>query len=127
MIPIQFIIFMLLAHLIGDFFLQSQYMSENKSKDVGVLFVHVLFYTITIFAVTFLYIIISKEYQMIFMLPTYYILNGVLHFIIDFITSKITSRLYKQNKIYWFFVTIGCDQTLHFICLFGTYILLFLN
>ena len=127
MIPIQFIIFMLLAHLIGDFFLQSQYMSENKSKNVGVLFVHVLFYTITIFTVTFLYIIISKEYQMIFMLTTYYILNGILHFIIDFITSKITSRLYKQNKLHWFFVTIGCDQTLHFICLFGTYILLFLN
>lgn len=127
MIPIEFIIFILLAHLIGDFFLQSQYMSENKSKNVGVLLGHVSIYTLTLFIVIVFYILFYQAYYLIFAIYLYVLLNGALHFIIDFITSKITKKLYKQNKIRWFFVTIGCDQTLHFICLFYTYILLFLN
>lgn len=121
MISINFIIGILLIHLIGDFFLQSRYIAENKSENIGVLIAHITIYTLSLYVGLFIYILIFKDYNMITTLMLYASINGILHFIVDFITSKINSKLYKQGKIYWFFVTIGCDQTIHFIILFWTY------
>lgn len=109
-----------LAHLIGDFVFQSQWMASNKSKDLGALTTHVAIYGIvlTLFAIPTLS---SWIYAFV-------ISNVVVHWCTDYLTSRLSSRLFmaqfEENPItgfrmkdgftlHNFFVVIGCDQFLH--------------
>ena len=109
MIDLKTIIIILIIHFIADFVLQSSWMAQNKSKSNIALLTHVLVYMVPFLLIGFWYAL----------------LNAFLHFIIDYNTSRLTSKLWAEGKVHWFFVVIGLDQTLHFICLFSTYILLF--
>lgn len=102
------------AHFIGDFILQSDYHAVNKSKSNLALFEHVLWYSLPL---AFAWFIIPVSLAWL-------IGNMILHGAVDYVTSRITSRLWLQGKRHWFFVTIGFDQSLHFTCLFATYLFL---
>lgn len=108
MIDLKTIIIILVLHFIADFVLQTNWMAVNKSKNNLALFVHVAVYSAVFCFVGLIYAVI----------------NGILHFIVDFITSRITSKLWKEQNYRLFFTVIGLDQTLHFVCLFSTYILI---
>lgn len=126
---------LLLAHLIGDFFLQNDWMALNKSKRVDALYAHVMVYSACF-----------VPWGWRFVLTTF-----LLHFCVDAITSRITSSLWfidlkpafgvsaaakawfeEQNagfglqarvwpeKRHWFFVVIGIDQFIHAACLAWT-------
>ena len=92
-------------HFLADFILQSHTMATNKSTSNLWLSAHVLMYTIV-------FSIIS---------PLYAFINGVLHFITDFTTSRITTYYYKKNNMSMFFNVIGFDQAIHLTCLAVTY------
>ena len=49
--------------------------------------------------------------------------NTVAHFFTDYLTSRVTSSLYKENKIHEFFAVIGFDQFIHIATLCGTYVI----
>lgn len=101
-------IYLLLAiiwiHCIADFFLQYDYVAINKSTDVGCLMVHSVIYSL-------LFCIIGFEYAAI---------NGMLHFIVDGISSQLTSHFWIKEERHWFFATIGVDQAAHMTCLILT-------
>lgn len=103
------------AHFIGDFILQSDYHAQNKSKSSLVLAEHVLMYSIPF---VLLGALIPVSLLWVF-------INAVAHFCTDFITSRITSKLWAEKKVHWFFVTIGADQAIHFTTLFVSYHLLY--
>jgi len=107
MIPYSLIVSILFLHWIADFILQSDYMAKNKSKNTAVLLLHVLVYSS-------FFLWFGWQFAVV---------NGCLHFLIDFCTSRWTGYLYRKGDIHNFFVVIGLDQTLHFVCLFGTLIL----
>lgn len=109
MIDLKTIIIILVIHFISDFILQSSWMAQNKSKSNVALLIHASVYMIPFLLIGFWYALI----------------NSVLHGIIDYNTSRLTSKLWTKGEVHWFFVVIGLDQTLHFICLFGTYVILF--
>ena len=109
MIDIKIIFLIIMLHWFADFILQTSWMAQNKSKDNFALSVHVFVYSIPFMVIGFWYAI----------------LNGFLHFCIDYFTSRITSNLWSKGDVHNFFVIIGLDQSLHFICLFGTYLILF--
>jgi hypothetical protein len=111
-ISIITVVAILWAHFIGDFILQSDYHATNKSKSNLALFEHVLFYSLPLTLVGFL-IPVSIGWI---------IANAAMHAAVDYVTSRITSRLGVAGKRHWFFVTIGADQSLHFTCLFVSYI-----
>jgi hypothetical protein len=92
-------------HFIGDFILQTDRMAQNKSTDNAILGEHVVIYSIP-------FVLFGLKFA---------ITNMVLHYIVDFCTSRATSYLWKKNERHWFFVVIGLDQALHFTCLFTTY------
>jgi len=92
-------------HFIGDFLLQSNYMSINKSKRIDVLISHCLIYSVPFLLYDWKFAIVA----------------GAGHFPVDFITSRITSFLYKKKEIHWFFVIIGLDQTIHYAILLITF------
>lgn len=102
---LQDIFVILLLHFISDFIFQSDEMAKNKSTSVKWLTIHVLIYSI-------LFTIYN---------PIYGIVNGLLHWVIDYFSSKVTSYLWKNGQVHNFFAVIGLDQLLHYVCLFLTY------
>jgi hypothetical protein len=104
-VSLEIILLLVWLHFFCDFILQSDRVAKGKSKDGAVLLEHVLIYGAP-------FLIIGLEYATI---------NAVLHGAVDFVTSRMTSRLWAQGRRHWFFVTIGFDQALHLTCLFVTY------
>jgi hypothetical protein len=100
---IEYIILVWL-HFIGDFILQSDEVAKTKSSNNKVLLKHVLLYAI----------------PLLMFGPLFASVNAGLHFIVDWVTSRLTSHYYKTGERHKFFVTIGADQALHLTCLFIT-------
>lgn len=89
-------------HFLGDFILQSHWMATNKARKLIPLSLHIIVYTLTM------------------CLPfgwKFALLNGLLHFCVDFCTSKVTSALWAAKKVRMFFIVIGLDQFAHALCL----------
>ena len=105
MIPLghAFLIFWL--HFFADFFLQSEKMGMNKHKDSKVLAYHCFIYSLPFIAFGWKFALLA----------------GLLHFPIDFISSRCTHKLYDMKQYHWFFVVIGLDQAIHMTILFSTY------
>jgi hypothetical protein len=111
---ITILILLIWAHFVGDFILQSNYLALNKSKDNLVLVLHVSLYMLP-FIVLALLIPINWIWLLI---------NWILHFCTDYVSSRITRRFSQMGKEHWFFVTIGADQAVHITCLMLTYSIL---
>lgn len=107
------ILIILFIHWVADFILQTDKMALNKSKSNRWLLTHTLVYSLVWFAVG---ICIFDFYNvLIFTLITF-----ITHTLTDYVTSRITRRLYNVSKHY-FFVVIGFDQFLHYTQLLLTY------
>lgn len=115
---VSIIILVLLFHWISDFLLQNDWMAINKSINFGILLVHTFIYSLAMGLLIQLLI----EFNM-FGAQYWYaslLFSGIMfitHTIIDFITSKINSKLYTNHR-HWFFSMIGFDQWLHYITIF---------
>ena len=93
------------THFVADFLLQSRRMAESKSSSYKWLGLHAFIY-----ACPFIWVSIP-----------YAIINGALHFMVDWATSRQTSQLWLEGKVRLFFTVIGFDQAAHITCLFVTY------
>jgi hypothetical protein len=118
--PLQ-LIALLAIHWLADFVLQSQWMSVNKSKRLDALASHVATYTATLLVGSALVFGVHE----IVSLALFVGANGILHFFTDFVTSRITSRLWQQQREHLFFVAVGFDQLIHQITLVATQWLIF--
>lgn len=97
---INFIIYLLFIHWLVDFVFQSDRIAKNKSKSNKVLFEHCTIYGIIFAVATF-----NFEFGL---------LLGLIHFPVDYVTSRLNSKLYQAGKNHEFFVSIGFDQWIHF-------------
>lgn len=110
-----FIIAILFIHFIADFVCQTHWQASNKSKSLYALSSHVLTYTLVLWLGT------SILFPGITAAVTVFaIINGVLHFITDAITSRISSKFFAENDWHNFFVVIGFDQFIHHTTLLYT-------
>ena len=125
--------YLIIAHFLADFILQTDWMAINKSKRWDALFVHVGIYTLVMLIVTW-------------SIPLAVVTFGA-HFLTDAATSRVArgfwpilpfgdgtfydaegtlvdSLRYRgiglKRSRHWFFVTIGFDQVLHYAQLFLT-------
>lgn len=115
MISLNLIILFLLVHWFADFILQTDWQAKNKSKNIIALSNHIFSYSFVILILAFY---LFNPYLAII----YTLINGSLHFITDYCTSKIGLYFWNKGDTHNFFVMIGFDQILHYICLFGTYL-----
>ena len=115
----EIILLIILSHWFADFFLQSYNMSVNKSKSIYWLTIHINTYIYGLIP-----LMIYLLYFRMFTLDDVIIflcLNYVFHWVTDFVTSKINTYLWNKKEVHWFFVSIGVDQVIHYLCLFLTY------
>lgn len=117
-IPIIFSI--LILHWIADFVLQSDWMAKNKSKDNGALFAHVIVYSTVFSTTSTLYSLYRPEIELI---NVFYfsIITFALHFITDYFTSRLNSKLWVNGNVHYFFVSVGFDQIIHYVSLILTF------
>lgn len=110
-----------LSHWIADFVLQTDWMAKNKSSNWRALTEHVLVYQSALAMLMIaLSMIFSNPIPMSHLL-VWAVTNGAGHFVVDAVTSRITSALFKAGRIHDFFVVIGLDQMIHMMCLVGTW------
>lgn len=123
-------------HFVADFLLQTRKMGLNKGKSVMWLSIHVGVYLIAflIFGLLFGHLVLEDPTNMKPVLE-YCILNASLHWVTDFLTSRLggwcwnKSLDYKQKgntkkEMLWqynFFGVLGLDQFIHGACLLLTY------
>lgn len=108
MIDITLVIIIMGLHWIGDFLLQNRYMALNKSSSNKALLTHMIMYSLPLVLIN----------------PMFALVNGILHGIIDYVTSRLSSKAFKENNMYKFFSIIGFDQFLHTVCLLVSYVVL---
>lgn len=104
------------AHWFSDFVVQTNYQAVNKSTKNSVLVAHIFSYTIAM-AILLAWLFCGHYVALL----EFVALNGVLHFLTDFVTSRTTSYLWKKEKRHLFFVVVGIDQAIHFSCLIVTF------
>lgn len=110
----------LLIHWFADFVIQTHWQATNKSKNNTALTMHVLSYSATWFIISSTYsVLTSNPLMMLFPVVTF-----ICHWVTDYYTSRLNSKLYAKGDIHNFFVSVGFDQVLHYVQLFLTYKLL---
>lgn len=134
---------LLVAHFVGDFICQTDWMAVNKSKNWEALAVHVFVY-IAVIAVSLVPVagtpgVASDANNGVLLFLG---VNWIAHFVQDAVTSRINARLWfidlgpgkanfaeygwthyarvHEGRRHWFFVGIGADQLLHYVTLFVT-------
>ncbi len=118
---IWYVLFILVVHWFADFVLQTHHMSIRKSRSNYYLTLHVSVYTFStivlwaiVFPLTLTHISslgIWLSFATIF----------ASHWVTDYFTSRLTSKLYKEERYHDFFVVIGLDQVLHYTQLLLTF------
>lgn len=117
---------MILIHWVSDFVLQSHWMATNKSKSNRALGLHVATYTASMGVLTVLAMLVQPIWLIFFLgkgfsvFLVWLLVNGVLHFMTDYVTSRATSHLWAKGRTHDFFVVVGLDQVIHYACLFYT-------
>jgi len=103
-IPLNIVVWLLFVHWVADFVMQTDWMAQNKSKNVDALLLHCAVYGLTVGVMT------SSVPLGLF--------TSVAHVPVDAITSRINAKLWAEKKVHWFFVSVGFDQWIHFVVLF---------
>jgi Protein of unknown function (DUF3307) len=115
MITLTSILIILAAHTIFDWILQTRWQAENKSKNWQALLNHCFTYFIGLCIAA---MIIFYPHTNPYIASCWAVLNGVLHFITDAITSRLNAKFYPRKS---FWNCIGVDQFIHYATLFVTF------
>jgi len=109
----QTIMTVIAMHWVADFVLQTDWQAKNKSKDNRALIAHVSGYTIALLVYGLIFLPVEIAYP-------WALTNGVIHFGVDYVTSRINTYLWNKGRVHDFFVMVGLDQVIHYACLFGS-------
>lgn len=117
------LVFLLVIHYIADFLCQTREMATKKSVSIKWLTYHVLTYTLVLaFSMsTYMLAFKTSPSSIITMIWVFTLVNGALHWVTDYLTSKASSYFYKQENMFGFFSIIGLDQLIHGITILLTF------
>ena len=103
------IIWLLFAHWVADFVFQSDWMSKGKSKNNGILLTHCLTYGLVIL----FFIIVKNPSKLFYPMLIFSSVVAIIHFPVDYVTSRINAKFWAEKRVHLFFVSIGFDQFIH--------------
>ena len=110
----------ILSHWFADFVLQTHWQASNKSKDNMALTSHVFTYSSVWAMLSLILYFINGGIDIFLFAP----ITFVCHWVTDYFTSRLNSKLWAKGDVHNFFVSVGFDQVLHYVQLFLTYYLL---
>jgi hypothetical protein len=122
--------YIVLGHFIADFIFQSEEWAINKSKSIIPLIEHTGTYSFLWFVFVFELFARFEGIRFPFAIIgafAFAVTTFIAHTATDYFTSKVTSKLFAQNKLgssipnLGAFSMIGFDQVLHYAQLFLTY------
>lgn len=99
---------LILGHVLGDFYFQSDRMARRKKREMKVLAKHCLIYCFSIFLCSFWFVPWMRKDVYI----CYLFAILILHALIDYGKSHLKA---KGNQCFWFFI----DQGTHLVLLLG--------
>lgn len=107
-----------LGHWLADFVWQPNWMGQRKSKEWWVLTQHGFRILVGSWFTGLVILMVVRHSTTVPVVTLegvllWALVNAVAHFVIDAVTSRITSRLWTQERVHGFFTTIGFDQFLH--------------
>lgn len=116
------IMWFLSSHYITDFIIQSEEQAKEKSYDSLILLEYCIEYALVMSVMTGIYsLFINGWNDVSYWIVTSFICYLVTHFYIDFSTSRISSKYFKEKEAHMGFVILGLDQLIHYLVIF-TYI-----
>jgi hypothetical protein len=119
MISFYTITTVLFCHWLADFVFQTDEQAKGKSSSNYWLGQHVAVYSMGLFAMV---LFNSSSFVTFGSGIAFVLVNAIAHFCTDYVTSRQSSRLWKEGKVHDFFVMIGADQMIHYSTLFGTFL-----
>jgi len=126
MISLIELFIILLVHWFSNFVLQTHYQATNKSKSNLALTMHVSTYAlIWILPASLLFYSVGFNLiGSIFFGLNFAAITFICHWVTDYFTSRLNSKLWAKGDTHNFFVSVGGDQVLHYVQLFLTYYIL---
>lgn len=114
---IQLFLLILIVHFLADFAMQTHEQATKKGEGWKVwnkwLFYHVGVYTL-IWGV--FYWIVPLDHSVGGWLA-FMLVIGIPHYIVDWVTSRLSKPFFKSGDFHNGFVVVGFDQVLHYICI----------
>lgn len=107
-------------HWFADFVLQTDEQAKQKSSSNKMLTAHVGSYSYVWLVMSFIWFSTYQNPKVLLFAP----ITFVCHWITDYFTSRLNTKLWKAGKVHNFFVSVGFDQVLHYAQLFLTFWLL---
>lgn len=108
------LLFLQVVHWIADFIIQTDWQAKNKSKSNLALFYHIRSYVFT-FWILGIFIFDASLWTI------FVVINGFLHYITDYFTSRLNSYFWGKGDTHSFFISVGADQLIHTATLYLTF------
>jgi hypothetical protein len=107
-----YLIIIFCIHFLADFCMQTEWMALGKSKEMAPLLAHIGTYTLIL-------LLFSSLFMTGPMAIIWSISNGICHMWVDYFSSRAMRRARESGQERKFFMILGLDQMLHYVCLFG--------
>lgn len=115
---LYFYLWILVCHWVADFVCQTDWQAKNKSSDNWALSKHVLSYTAVLFIGSGMGMAVADPAGVYYWPWLGWVaFNAGAHWVTDYFTSRLNSRLWKEQRVHDFFVGVGFDQLVHFLTL----------
>lgn len=101
---IKNLLFILMAHMTGDYLFQSDYLATNKGKDDYILLAHSILYTVGIIIIAYIMKINLSQIDLIII--------SAIHFLVDYIKARGITPKYIGSKN-----ALLLDQVIHYLTL----------
>lgn len=127
MISLSVILGIIIIHWFADFVCQTDWQAQNKSSDWEALLGHTAVYSLVWLFISVIYWAVSDHTSCnsnCGMVLLFAPITFIAHTATDYYTSRANKLLWDQKKVHDFFTSIGFDQVLHYVQLFGTYYIL---
>ena len=120
-------LYFLFVHWFADFRLQTEHMALRKSTSNYYLGMHVTVYSVVTIFFWWLCFLITGQHASVLQYFLAFVALFAMHFATDYVTSRITGKLYAAKKVGLFFDVIGIDQWLHYAQIYLVYNFIILN